>query len=148
MKQITVKRLLALLMLLVLPLTAARAQADLQVAELFERYGHAKGCKMVVLNNTTLRGFHLNVYRSLVYKHLAAEASACLKTDRKRARKIREVIEDGQVVSGYYLMPQLQKDVNRYVLFSNGKGESGAVIYIEGPLSPDDIMKLCYTKRK
>ena len=51
------------------------------------------------------------------------------------------------MVSGYYMMEPAAKDANRYVLFSrNGKGR-GTVIYIEGDLSPDDIMKLCYSRK-
>ena len=34
----------------------------------------------------------------------------------------------------------------RYILFSYVDSRKGTVIYIEGKLSPDDILKLCYSK--
>ena len=123
---------------------AAIAQTGLSVNEVFTRYGHAKGCKMVSMRNATLKGYKLNIYKSLVYKHLADDVAPYLQADRKRARKIREVVENGQIVSGYYIMPPKSKGINRYILFSKVKPNRGTVIYIEGELSPDDIMKLCY----
>ena len=113
---------------------------------MFQRYGQAKGCKMVVMRNTELKGFKLRTYKSLVYKKLHSAIQPYLAADKKKARKIREVIEEGQLVSGYYMMPPLAGGINRYILFSNVGGSKGTVIYIEGTLSPDDIMKLCYSK--
>lgn len=127
---------------------AAIAQTGLSVNEVFTRYGHAKGCKMVSMRNATLKGYKLNIYKSLVYKHLADDVAPYLQADRKRARKIREVVEDGLVTGGYYMMQPTAEGLNRYILFSNGTEQRGTVIYIEGRLSPDDIMTLCYSRRK
>ena len=110
---------------------AAIAQTGLSVNEVF-----------------TLKGYKLNIYKSLVYKHLADDVAPYLQADRKRARKIREVVEDGLVTGGYYMMQPTAEGLNRYILFSNGAGQRGTVIYIEGRLSPDDIMTLCYSRRK
>lgn len=133
-----------LMLLLVVP---ACAQKGLKVDEVFRRFGHERGSKMVEMNNTTLMGYRLKVYKSLIYKRNAAEIENILKDDRKQAKKIREVVEDGRVVSGYYMMAPAAKDLNRYVLFSKGSGGRGTVIYIEGDLSPDDIMKMCYSRK-
>ena len=140
-----VRMFTAMLMLLVtLPVCA---QKGLGVDEVFRRFGHERGSKMVEMNNTTLLGYRLKVYKSLIYRRNAEGIETILKADRRKAKKIREVVEDGQVVSGYYMMEPAAKDANRYVLFSrNGKGR-GTVIYIEGDLSPDDIMKLCYSRK-
>lgn len=133
-----------LMLLLVVP---ACAQKGLKVDEVLRRFGHERGSKMVEMNNTTLMGYRLKVYKSLIYKRNAAEIENILKGDRKQAKKIREVVEDGRVVSGYYMMAPAAKDLNRYVLFSKGSGGRGTVIYIEGDLSPDDIMKMCYSRK-
>lgn len=58
------------------------------------------------------------------------------------------MVEDGLVTGGYYMMQPTAEGLNRYILFSNGAGQRGTVIYIEGRLSPDDIMTLCYSRRK
>ena len=113
----------------------AKAQSDLQINIVFERFGKAKNCKMVVLNDAVLRGYKLKVYKALTYKKIGASIAPYLNSDRKKARKIR-----------YYMLPPLPSGLNRYILFSNLTNNSGAIIYIEGTLGPDDIMKLCYAK--
>lgn len=124
---------------------SASAQQGLGIDNVFKRFGHAKGCTMVEMHDARLKGYKLKVYKSLTYKDLQPSIDPYLKGDRKNARKIREVVESGRIVSGYYMMAPLGNGVNRYILFSNPRGNSGAVIYIEGRLTPDDIMKLCYS---
>ena len=137
--------LLTALSLLVLHPEVGWAQQGLNVNRIFQQYGHAKGYKMVEMNDAKLKGYALHVYKSLVFKRQNAQIDEWLGLDRKRARKIREVVQDGKVTSGYYMMPPLD-GYNRYILFSkNGRG-GGAVIFIEGHLSPDDILKLCYNR--
>ena len=126
----------------------ANAQEGLAVNNIFQQYGHSKGCKMVVMKNTKLRGFHLIIYKSLTYPDkYAADIKTHLNTDRRAAKKIREVIDNGSIASGYYMRPPHANGINRYVLFSHTSKGKGAVIYIEGDLSPEDIMTICYTKR-
>ncbi len=125
----------------------ASAQEGLNVAKVFERFGHAKNCKMVEMNDAKLRGYELKVYKSLTYKKIGSSIDTYLKADRVKAKKIREVVEDGRITSGYYMMPQATKGINRYILFSKTDALRGTVIYIEGALSPDDIMKLCYSRK-
>lgn len=119
------------------------AQADLQVGRVFDLYGHSKGCKMVELHHSSFRGYELDVYKSLIYSRYGNAIENYLKADRKNARKVREIVEDGVITSGYYMMKQTRQGINRYILFRNGSGQSGTVVYIEGALSPDELMKLC-----
>lgn len=136
------------LCLILIGIGTANAQEGLAVNNIFQQYGHSKGCKMVVMKNTKLRGYHLIIYKSLTYSNkYAADIKKDLNTDRRAAKKIREVIDNGSIASGYYMMPPHANGINRYVLFSNTNKGKGAVIYIEGDLSPEDIMTICYTKR-
>ena len=132
-----IKRFFIGLLLIVVASISANAQEGLYVKSIFQRFGHAKGCKMVTMQNTKLKGYKLKIYKSLVYKYHATEIAHYLKSDRKAAKKIREVVENGKMVSGYYMMAP----------FSNPSESKGTVIYIEGDLSPEDIMKLCYSRR-
>ena len=134
MKQHLIRSLFFPLALWLACCVSASAQTGLNVDKVFQLYGKAKGCKMVVMSNTTLRGYKLRVYKSLVYRKLHGSVMPYLEADKRNARKVREVIEEGRLVSGYYMMAPLRGGVNRYVL------------YIEGTLSPDDIMKLCYSR--
>uniref|UniRef100_UPI004028F1A9 DUF6108 family protein n=1 Tax=Segatella copri TaxID=165179 RepID=UPI004028F1A9 len=142
-----IKRFFIGLLLIVVASISANAQEGLYVKSIFQRFGHAKGCKMVTMQNTQLKGYKLKIYKSLVYKYHATEIAHYLKSDRKAAKKIREVVENGKMVSGYYMMAPLSNGDNRFILFSNPRESKGTVIYIEGDLSPEDIMKLCYSRR-
>lgn len=146
MKQFFVKRIMVTLAIVVACTMTAAAQEGLNVDRVFQRFGKSKGCKMVVMKNTELRGYKLHTYKSLVYKNLYSAIEPYLAADKKSAKKVREVVEEGRIVSGYYMMAPLRGGINRYILFSNVGGHKGTVIYIEGTLSPDDIMKLCYSK--
>ncbi len=146
MKQFFVKRIMVKFAILVAFIMTAAAQEGLNVDKVFQRFGKSKGCKMVVMKNTELRGYKLQTYKSLVYKNLYSAIEPYLAADKKSAKKVREVVEEGRIVSGYYMMAPLRGGINRYILFSNVGGHKGTVIYIEGTLSPDDIMKLCYSK--
>ncbi len=142
----TGRRMALIVIMLVMTAFMASAQ-NLYVSQLFSRFGHARGCKMVEMHDTELKGYTLGVYKSLTYgKRQQHEVNNMLMSDRRQAKKIREVVEDGRIVSGYYMMPPLANGRNRYILFSNNDDGRGAVIYIEGRLSPDDIMKICYGK--
>ena len=142
-----IKRFFIGLLLIVVASISANAQEGLYVKSIFQRFGLAKGCKMVTMKNTQLKGYRLKIYKSLVYKNHATEIVHYLKSDRKAAKKIREVVENGKMVSGYYMMAPLNNGDNRFILFSNPSESKGTVIYIEGNLSPEDIMQLCYSRR-
>lgn len=132
-----------LIVVMSLSASAMWAQADLQIGRVFDLYGHSKGCKMVELHNSSFRGYELEVYKSLAYSRYGNAIENYLKTDRKNARKVREIVEDGIVTSGYYMMKPVRQGINRYILFRNGSKQSGTVVYIEGALTPDKLMKLC-----
>lgn len=59
---------------------------------------------------------------------------AGLEADKKKAKKVKEVVEGGQIQSGYYQLPQIKEDVNRFILFKTSKKGGATLIYIEGEL--------------
>ena len=142
-----IKRFFIVLLLIVVASISANAQEGLYVKSRIQRFGQAKGCKTETNKKTQHKGHKLKIYKSLVYKYHATEIAHYLKSDRKAAKKIREVVENGKMVSGYYMMAPLSNGDNRFILFSNPSESKGTVIYIEGNLSPEDIMKLCYSRR-
>jgi len=142
------RKLLLTLLLTLTGILATNAQTTLGIDKFFAKYGHAKGCKMVEMHDAELKGYKLKTYKSLVYKTAGRDINNILAEDKKRAKKIREVVNNGIVVSGYYQMESLSGGINRYILFSRGAKGGGTVIYIEGTLKPDDIMEICYRKKK
>ena len=83
---------IAIMLCLFVAIIPAKAQSDLQINIVFERFGKAKNCKMVVLNDAVLRGYKLKVYKALTYKKIGASIAPYLNSDRKKARKIREIV--------------------------------------------------------
>lgn|SRR5574344_192159 len=141
------KRLFFLLIMLMMTI-GANAQNDLHIETVFERFGNAKGCKMVELHDGNLKGYELKIYKSITYKKIGNSIEVYLKLDRNNAKKVREVVQDGKIISGYYMMSPIKSGINRYILFKNDGNSNGTVIYIEGELSPDELMKLCTTIKR
>lgn len=143
-----IRRIIPMLAILICLPAGLRAQEGLQIDKVFSMFSHSKGCKMVEMHDAKLKGYQLHIYKSLSYKKIGGSVETYLKEDRKKARKIREVVENGRITSGYYMMHPLGNGMNRYILFSNPGKSNGAIIYIEGRLGPEDIMKLCYASRR
>jgi len=62
-------------------------------------------------------------------------------------RKIKEVTDDGGVVSAYYQLKGVEADINRFVLFKVSKKGVITLVYIEGDLDSDDLITLLFTKK-
>ena len=139
---------------IVLLLTVAsgmvRAQQGLQIASVFQKYGKQKGVTMVELSNEMLETYQMTLYKSLVFKDVEEalpDILNCLEADKRKARKVKEVVAGGQIQSGYYQLPQLKADVNRFILFKTGKKGSATLIYIEGELDADDLVTMLFMKK-
>ena len=128
MKQLRYRLLIMLAALMLLPtgVGAAEAQKDLKIQDVFTRYGKKRNVTMVELSNEMLETYGMTRYKSIT---------------------IKEVTDDGGVVSAYYQLPGKDPDVNRFVLFKvNSKGTI-TLVYIEGELDSDDLITLLFTKK-
>ena len=122
-----------IILLLTVASGMARAQQGLQIASVFQKYGKQKGVTMVELSNEMLETYQMTLYKSLVFKDVEEALPTilnCLDADKKKAKKVKEVVAGGQIQSGYYQLPQLKEDVNRFILFKTGKKGSATLIYI------------------
>lgn len=140
----------ALIILLLTAIGTAHAQQGLQIASVFQKYGKQKGVTMVELSKEMLDTYQMTLYKSIVFKDVEEALPTiirCLETDKKKARKVKEVVAGGQIQSGYYQLPQLKEDINRFILFKTGKKSSATLIYIEGELDADDLITLLFMKR-
>lgn len=140
----------ALITLLLTAVSTAHAQQGLQIASVFQKYGKQKGVTMVELSKEMLDTYQMTLYKSIVFKDVEEALPTiirCLETDKKKARKVKEVVAGGQIQSGYYQLPQLKEDINRFILFKTGKKSSATLIYIEGELEADDLITLLFMKK-
>lgn len=139
-----------IILLLTVASGMARAQQGLQIASVFQKYGKQKGVTMVELSNEMLGTYQMTLYKSLVFKDVEEALPTilnCLDADKKKAKKVKEVVAGGQIQSGYYQLPQLKEDVNRFILFKTGKKGSATLIYIEGELDADDLVTMLFMKK-
>ena len=139
-----------IILLLTVASGMARAQQGLQIASVFQKYGKQKGVTMVELSNEMLETYQMTLYKSLVFKDVEEALPTilnCLDADKKKAKKVKEVVAGGQIHSGYYQLPQLKEDVNRFILFKTGKKGSATLIYIEGELDADDLVTMLFMKK-
>lgn len=135
--------------LLLLCSTALYAQKGLQIASIFQKYGNQKGATFVELSKMLSKEWDINHYKSL--KLSKAEKALpdiyqCLEADKQNAKKIKEVITDRVIQSGYYQLPPLKGNINRFILFRNGKKGDATLIYIEGEIDSDDLVTLMFSK--
>ena len=139
-----------IILLLTVASGMARAQQGLQIASVCQKYGKQKGVTMVELSNEMLETYQMTLYKSLVFKDVEEALPTilnCLDADKKKAKKVKEVVAGGQIQSGYYQLPQLKEDVNRFILFKTGKKGSATLIYIEGELDADDLVTMLFMKK-
>ncbi|KAA6317655.1 hypothetical protein EZS27_032221 [termite gut metagenome] len=130
--------------------TGVQAQQGLQIASVFQKYGKEKGVTMVELSNEMLETYEMTLYKSLAFKDAGNALPyilRCLEADKKKAKKVKEVVFGGQIQSGYYQLPQTVEDMNRFILFKTGEKGTVTLIYIEGELDADDLVTMLFMKK-
>lgn len=140
-----------LLLCLLSPWDAAamEMQKDLRIQDVFSRYGKKKNVTMVELSNEMLETYGMTHYKSITIKNdedALRFTRRCLEADQKGARKIKEVTDDGGIISAYYQLPTVKEDINRFVLFKVNKKGVITLVYIEGELDSDDLITLLFTR--
>jgi len=128
---------------------AETEQKDLRIAEVFQRYGKKKNVTMVELSTEMLETYGMTHYKSITIKEDPEALQfirKCLEADQKGARKIKEITDDGGIISAYYQLPSVKEDLNRFVLFKVSKKGSITLVYIEGELDSDDLITLLFTR--
>lgn len=142
---------LSLVIILLAVAASARSQQGLQIASVFQKYSKHKGVTVVEFSNEMLETYEMTFYKSLVFKEpgeALPHILRCLETDKKKAKKVKEVMSGGQIQSGYYQLPQVKEDINRFILFKINKKGAITLIYIEGELDADDLVTMLFMKKE
>lgn len=145
----TMTYLLAFSLLLPAEAVATEMQTDLKIQDVFSRYGKRKNVTMVELSNEMLETYGMTHYKSITIKNddeALRFTRRCLEADQKGARKIKEVTDDGGIISAYYQLPSVKEEVNRFILFKVNKKGVVTLVYIEGELDSDDLITLLFTR--
>ena len=137
-------------LLIMLPVTAQATmiQDDLKIKDVFRIYGKQKNVVMVELSKEMLDMYDITFYKSITIKN-DSEALAfirrCLEADQNGARKIKEVVSDGAIVSAYYQIAGIKTGINRFILFKVDPKGVITLIYLEGKLDSDDLITILFT---
>ncbi|KAA6350298.1 hypothetical protein EZS27_002264 [termite gut metagenome] len=143
-------RLTSVFLIMFVAATSVRAQQGLQIASVFKKYGKEKGVTMVELSNEMLEAYEMTLYKSLAFKNVGDALPyilQCLEADKQLAKKVKEVVSDGQIQSGYYQLPQTEEDTNRFILFKTEDKGTATLIYIEGELDVGDLVTILLMKK-
>lgn len=127
------------------------AQKQLAINKIFEKYGKQKGSTMVVLSDDMIKSYHLDFYKSITLpfdKKRSEEIQESLETDKKQAKKIKEVISNGIIYSGYYQLPTEDKLKNRYILFKISDNATATLIYMEGDIESEQVVNMLFMKQR
>ncbi|MDO5524115.1 MAG: DUF6108 family protein [Bacteroidia bacterium] len=146
-----IRCLLLLFSMQLLSLSGIQAQEDLKINTVFEKYGKQKGSTMVVFSGEILENYKLDKYRSITLPYdtkTSDDVQQSLEADKKLARKIKEVITNGIISSGYYQLPDENKRLNRYILFKIGKDGTATLIYMEGGPDSEELINKLFIKNK
>lgn len=145
-----IKNTLIVLLVCCLPLSeinAKETQKALRIQEVFQRYGKRKNVTMVELSNEMLETYNMVRYKSITIKDDAEAihfSRRCLEADQQGARKIKEVTDDGGIISAYYQLPAVKENVNRFILFKINRKKTMTLVYIEGELDSDDLITILF----
>ena len=127
------------------------AQQDLQISKVFDQYGKKKGVVMVQLTKELLQDYNFSFFKSIVIKNNpeAIEFTReCIAKDREGAKKIKQVVQDGEVTS---LILQLapRGDENRLILYNETLEEKKemTLIYIESKMDAEKIITMILKKK-
>jgi hypothetical protein len=127
------------------------AQQDLQISQVFDRYGKKKGVVMVQLTKEMLQGYDFSFFKSIVIKNDPAAIDFtrdCIAKDQEGAKKIKQVVQNGEVTSTVLQLAS-QGIENRFILYNESPEEKKemTLIYIESKMDAEKIMTTILKKK-
>ena len=131
--------------------TNVKAQSDLEISKVFEKYGKQKGSVMVEMTKEMLEGYDISYYKSIVVSNNTEAGNftrECLKIDQNGAKKVKQVVSNGELSSIYLQLPKKGK-YNRLILFNETRNPElkMTLIYIESEKDSEEVLKLILKKK-
>ncbi len=144
--------ILPLLLLSIIPVLteASVMQDDLKIKDVFRIYGKQKNVVMVELSKEMVDMYDISFYKSITIKNDPEALKfirKCLEADQNGARKIKEITNNGDIISAYYQIAGITQGINRFILFKVDLKNVITLIYIEGKLDSDDLITILFTKQ-
>jgi hypothetical protein len=166
MKYMLKNRFILLFAGILLLSNSAKAGEKFCILSIFDKYGYKQGVTMLEASKELLKQYKIKQFKSIIFedgtKYLP-EIRACLEKDKVNAEKIKEVIHDGQVTSGFYRLKtdknetkryytfEIQEkkatlitenlEINRYLIFKV-QDKKVTLVYVEGALTTEELIEL------
>jgi len=121
---------------------SAQAQAVLSI---FKKYGNDCGVTMLEASRELMKEYKIKTFKSIIFENgdnALPEIRRAINKDKGGALHIKESTKDGLLMSGYYQLLSEKANLNRYLIFKVGKANKTTLIYVEGELTPDELVEL------
>ncbi|MDR1346673.1 MAG: DUF6108 family protein [Bacteroidales bacterium] len=121
------------------------AQANPAVFQIFEKYSKQKKVTLLEVSEELMAEYRIKQFKSIIFEDgtlALPEIRRCIEQDKQDAKKLKEATADGLVVSGYYRLKTVDPAMNRYLIFKVGKKNKVTLLYIEGRLTPEELVEL------
>ncbi|MDR1879239.1 MAG: DUF6108 family protein [Bacteroidales bacterium] len=115
------------------------------VFAIFEKYGSQQGVTMLEASEELMKNYQIIHFKSIIFKDGTAalpEIREAIIKDKTNAGRIKESLRDGLIYSGYYRFKTEDTTINRYLIFKVGEKNKTTLIYIEGKLTPEQLIEL------
>ena len=116
-----------------------------EIVSIFKKYGNAQGVTMLEASRELMKEYKIKTFKSIIFDNgskALPEIRKAITTDKEGALHIKESIKDGLLMSGYYQLLSEKTKLNRYLIFKVSAGNKTTLIYVEGELSPDELVEL------
>lgn len=121
------------------------AQSQPAVTSIFDKYGSSKGVTLLEISEELMKDYQIKHFKSIIFENgtnALPEIRKAIEKDKVGAKRIKESIQDGLLMSGYYRLKTEEANMNRYLIFKVGKNNKITLIYIEGKLTPEQLVEL------
>lgn len=121
------------------------AQSQPAVTAIFDKYGSSKGVTLLEISEELMKDYQIKHFKSIIFENgnnALPEIRKAIEKDKIGAKRIKESIQNGLLMSGYYRLKTEETNMNRYLIFKVGKNNKTTLLYIEGKLSPEELIEL------
>ena len=116
-----------------------------EILSIFKKYGNDYGVTMLEASRELMKEYKIKTFKSIIFDNgsrALPEIRRAIKTDKEGALHIKESTKDGLLMSGYYQLKSEKSKLNRYLIFKVGNENKTTLIYVEGELTPDELVEL------
>ena len=122
----------------------AMAKNESCIFSIFSKYENYQGVTMLSASKELFKQYKITQFKSIIFENgvkVLPEIRACIEKEKAGAVKMKETVQDGLLMGGYYRLKAETPEMNRYLIFKV-KEKKVTLIYVEGSLTPDELVEL------